>query len=129
MLESIMSAKDVLVIDDDPELADAIAAILEFAGFEVRCAASGKKGLALAREKRPGIILLDWQMPNQMGGQEVLVALAEDPLLRSIPLILMSAHVEAIPAENLKTYLHLSKPFDGDSMVQLVTLGLQSQQK
>jgi CheY-like chemotaxis protein len=59
----------VLVIDDDPESRDMIEAVLTRAGYTVALAADGLEGLALLREMRPELILLDVCMPVLDGAQ------------------------------------------------------------
>lgn len=97
-----------------------ISTVLAHEGFDVRCANSGKQGLALASERAPGAIMLDWQMP-ELGGQDVLALFRSHAELSAIPLILMSAHLESIPAEELASYLHIRKPFDLEDLVGCVS--------
>jgi len=118
--------KSVLIIDDDFELAQAISAILCSEGYEVRSANSGKKGLELALERAPGVLMLDWQMPF-FSGKEVLAQLESQDGLSGIPLILMSAHLESIPAESIKRHLHIRKPFDADALIDRVKRAVRVQ--
>ncbi len=69
----------VLVVDDTPELREVNALILESAGHEVLVAAGAEEGLALAREQRPRVIVLDMMMP-EMDGLEFLERLGREAL-------------------------------------------------
>ena len=117
--------KSLLIIDDDEDIGDALVTFLNEEGYTVRLASSGKQGLELAQADVPRIILLDWQMP-QMNGLEVLTKLESLPALKDVPVILMSANIANIPAAVLKTRKHLSKPFDVDVLMGLVSQVLSS---
>jgi signal transduction histidine kinase/CheY-like chemotaxis protein len=79
----------VLIVEDDAGAASLLAAHLETAGYEVRVAASGEQGLALARACTPEAVLLDLRLPG-MDGWEVLTALKADDQLRHIPVVIIS---------------------------------------
>ncbi|MDP9391408.1 MAG: response regulator, partial [Actinomycetota bacterium] len=68
----------VLVVDDDPVVADLVAFRLGRMGLEVSVESDGEAGLAAARQLRPDLVVLDWMMPR-MNGLEVCRALREDP--------------------------------------------------
>src|SRR5678816_1153318 len=57
----------ILVVDDEPYLADMLMTSLRFAGFEVRVAATGTEALALADEFRPELLVLDVMLPDLDG--------------------------------------------------------------
>ena len=80
----------VLVVDDMPIFRDPIAASLRLAGFETLCAADGAAALALARVRRPDVVLLDVSMPV-MDGFAFLRDLRRDPRLADVPVILLTA--------------------------------------
>ena len=79
----------VLVIDDSPDNVDLITQILEVE-HDVLRSSGGSGGLAMARERRPDLILLDYNMPG-MNGAEVLRRLRTDNNTRDIPVIFLSA--------------------------------------
>jgi DNA-binding NarL/FixJ family response regulator len=71
-------APTVLIVDDHPSFRTSARRVLEEAGFEVVGeAADGHTGLAAARELRPGVVLLDVQLPD-LDGFEVAVKLARE---------------------------------------------------
>jgi len=81
---------DVLVVDDDETTRDMLRRTLTREGWSVREAVNGAQGLAEAAGKRPSVILLDLMMP-EIDGFEVLSKLRQDPDLRDIPVIVVTA--------------------------------------
>lgn len=80
----------LLVIDDDANIASSIKRNLELNhAFDVLVAATGREGLALARDKKPDVILLDVMMPG-MGGGEVAEALGEHARTCAIPVVYLT---------------------------------------
>jgi CheY-like chemotaxis protein len=84
----------VLVIDDDHDALALLKTRLELTGrFRVTTADSGEAGLDLARDMEPDLIVCDIYMPG-MGGADVAEVLAEDDVLRDVPLLFLSALVK-----------------------------------
>jgi CheY-like chemotaxis protein len=81
----------VLVVDDEPNVRDYLAAILRDAGFTVRTAADGIEALAMIREHPPDFISLDLVMPR-MSGHKLLYELRKDKRLSRIPVVIVTAH-------------------------------------
>jgi two-component system OmpR family response regulator len=71
------SAVRALVVDDEASLAEVLASVLRFEGWEVRTAGAGADAIRIARELRPDAVLLDVMLPD-MGGLEVLRRLRAD---------------------------------------------------
>jgi nitrogen-specific signal transduction histidine kinase len=112
----------ILVIDDEPDVRQVVARLLEQRGFSVLTAASAREGIARCARAGEGLraVLLDLTMPLQ-GGTETL------PLLRAVrpgvPVILMSGHArEAAPRE---ADGFLPKPFSEDAFYSIVGRVLQ----
>ena len=81
----------VLVVDDEALIAMALEAMLEDAGHQVATAANGRQGLErLAEAPRPDLMLLDMMMPV-MNGPAMLAAMAADPDLAGIPVVVLSS--------------------------------------
>jgi CheY-like chemotaxis protein len=80
----------LLVVDDDPDVADLVRQLLEGSGYRVEAAADGAAALHALAERRPDAILLDLLMP-QMDGFDVIRALQEDAERRAIPVIVLTA--------------------------------------
>ena len=101
----------VLLIDDDPFLADALSRLLGRDGYEVRTASNGAEGLQMARSEPPAAIVLDVMMPI-MDGWEVLKVLKADPALADIPVVMLSILEEAERGLALGAAEYLFKPID-----------------
>ena len=86
----------VLVVDDEPTIAEVVARYLQRAGYETRVAGDGALALALANEQRPDLVVLDLMLPG-MDGLEVmrhLRALDDDRPRERIAVILLTARGE-----------------------------------
>jgi CheY-like chemotaxis protein len=80
----------ILIIEDQREMRENLATILEMEGYTVVRAADGREGLSVARSERPDLILCDVMMPG-MDGHEVLRALRADPATLHIPFVFLTA--------------------------------------
>lgn len=105
----------ILYIDDEADIREVAAMALELdPGFEVRTCASGRDGLAAAREWQPALILLDVMMP-ELDGPGVLERLRQDPATAAIPVVFITARTQAHEVERLRALGArgvLAKPFD-----------------
>ena len=94
----------ILVIDDDDDIREVLATLLDEAGFRVVTAANGREALEHLREDpQPDVILLDLMMP-EMDGYQFRAEQQRDPALRAIPTLIVTAgtvtsRVEALGAE------------------------------
>lgn len=111
---------DVLAIDDQEDNLALLEALLAPQNCVVRTALDGPTGLALAREQRPDLVLLDLAMPG-MDGFEVLRRLREDPATRKVPVVVLTAnHREAASVARgleLGATEYLTKPIQLDELV------------
>jgi two-component system alkaline phosphatase synthesis response regulator PhoP len=89
-------AKKVLIVDDDPDLVEAVSTILESKGYAVAKAYGGVEGLKKARTENPDLIVLDVMMPDK-DGYEVCKELKADKKYHAIPILLLTAVVSHIP--------------------------------
>lgn len=88
-----MTAQKVLVIDDEVGFTKLLKMNLEKGGeFEVRVENNSMKALSAAREFHPDVVLLDVVMPGLDGG-DVAALFQEDPMLRKVPIIMLTALV------------------------------------
>ncbi len=83
-------SKTILIIEDEPRTRENLTVILEMENYHVLTAAEGGRGLELAREKLPDLILCDVTMPG-MDGHQVLEALREDAATGGIPFVFLTA--------------------------------------
>jgi DNA-binding response OmpR family regulator len=104
-------ARTVLVIDDDPDICEALQTALEGRGLRVRCAPNGEIGIDTALKSPPDLVILDMMMPR-MSGFIVLERLKQHHRL-SVPIIMLTAndsdHQQAY-AELLGADVYLRKP-------------------
>jgi PAS domain S-box-containing protein len=106
----------VLVIDDDPVSLDLIVRLLTKKGLHVVATSSGRVGLWLAQILRPAAITLDLKMPD-MDGWAVLTALRADPLLASIPVIVLTIMDDEHLSYTLGASGYLAKPIDPERLI------------
>jgi DNA-binding response OmpR family regulator len=118
----------VLVVDDDPVVADLVAFRLQRLGLEVTVESDGESGLAAARRLRPDLVVLDWLMPR-MDGLEVCRALRTDadPALARTPVLLLTAKSQDPDLERgfaAGATDFIAKPFSTRELVSRVTAAL-----
>ena len=87
--------KKILIIDDDPDLVEAVTMILESKNYEVTAAYGGVEGLQKAKAESPDLIVLDVMMPDK-DGFTVCKELKAHPELAKIPVLLLTAVVSYI---------------------------------
>jgi CRP/FNR family transcriptional regulator, polysaccharide utilization system transcription regulator len=106
--------KKLLLIEDNPEMRENTAEILEFAGYEVVTASNGRIGIQMAREVNPDLILCDIMMP-EMDGYAVLFHVNKDSKTAGIPFIFLTAKAdksEIRKGMNLGADDYLTKPYE-----------------
>lgn len=109
----------VLVADDEADIAELVAIVLERAGFRVLRAANGHRALALARAHRPAACVLDGTMPG-LAGFQVLAALRGDERTDGIKVLILTATVDEereIRRHGIEPDCFMKKPFDADELV------------
>ncbi|MFN8397757.1 MAG: response regulator, partial [Bacteroidia bacterium] len=106
--------KKILLIEDNLEMRENTAEILQFAGYNVVSATNGREGIQRAREETPDLILCDIMMP-EMDGYGVLFLLNKDPKTAGIPFIFLTAKAdksEIRKGMNLGADDYLTKPYE-----------------
>ena len=89
-----MNKKTILIIDDDIDLVEIIRVTLENENFEVIDAQNGDRGVAMAKERSPDLILLDVMMSKVDEGFQVAYELRGDPTTKDIPILMLTAVVD-----------------------------------
>jgi len=89
------SGKVILLVDDDLTLREMYGERLKVEGFEIVQASNGEEALQQAKEVNPNVILLDIMMPK-INGFDVLRQLKEDPELKDIPVIILTALIQDV---------------------------------
>lgn len=82
--------KKILMIDDDPEFVEAISNVLDAKGYDVKSAPNGVKGIELAKEMIPDLILLDVMMTTKTEGFDVAREMSESDDLKDCPIIMIT---------------------------------------
>ncbi|MCE5251142.1 response regulator [bacterium] len=83
--------KKIMVVDDDNDIVESIAMILESAGYKVTAADSGEQCLEFLRCERPDLIILDVMMETMTEGFNVSYDLKNNPDFQTIPIIIVSS--------------------------------------
>lgn len=97
-------AVKVLVVDDELDMRTFITTLLETNGYKPISAVDGREGLEVARRTRPSLIILDVMMPKE-SGINMYRELKQDPALKAIPVIMLSAL-------SRKTFFHSQRVLD-----------------
>jgi CheY-like chemotaxis protein/CRP-like cAMP-binding protein len=119
--------KKILLIEDNPDMRENTAEILELADYEVTTAENGKEGVRAAKEAKPDLILCDVMMP-EMDGFGVLRMLGRDPETSHIPFIFLTAKTEMADMRkgmNLGADDYLTKPYDEVELLDAIEMRLK----
>jgi two-component system alkaline phosphatase synthesis response regulator PhoP len=103
----------VLVVDDEPFMIRLIEIVLERDGYKMIKAANGSEAIEVARRERPALIIMDGMMPK-MDGLSAVRVLKQDPDLKRIPVILLTANPNKFSQEDAVSSgatVFLTKPF------------------
>ena len=122
-----MARATVLIVEDNPDIAQPLADPFRFAEFAVLLAPDAVQALQLAAERKPDLILMDIQLPD-LDGLSVADTLKRDPATRPIPIVAMTAY--DVTAEQARTIArtcvgHYQKPVRPRDMVNLATAVLK----
>jgi two-component system phosphate regulon response regulator PhoB len=122
-----MSAR-IVIADDEPDLLRLVSITLTRHGYEVLPATAGDAALALIKQERPDMAILDISMPG-MTGLEVMRAMAGDPDTAHIPVLILSASGQAanvLAGGELGVRSYVLKPFSPIDLIQRVSTILES---
>jgi len=114
--------KTVLIVEDNTTIRENISEILELRGYAVLVAINGKIGLAIAKEKKPDIILCDIMMP-EMDGYNVFSSLKDSPDIANIPFIFITGSADKRDVEHgliVGANGYITKPFEGNDLCATV---------
>ncbi|MBX9851329.1 MAG: response regulator [Cytophagaceae bacterium] len=119
--------KKILLIEDNKDVRESIAEILELANYKVIAAENGKAGADAAIKENPDLIICDIMMP-ELDGYGVLRVLSKNPLTASIPFIFLTAKTEK---EDLRKGMklgaddYLTKPMDDSELLDAIEVRLK----
>lgn len=119
--------KKILIIEDNLEVRENLAEILELSNYDVTTAENGKIGVAKAAEVRPDLIICDVMMP-ELDGFGALRILSKNPLTANIPFIFLTAKAEKTDFRkgmNLGADDYITKPFDDAELLEAIEIRLK----
>lgn len=112
--------KTVLVVEDDEAVSSLLVALLEDRGYDAVPAFDGQTAIELARSIGPDLITLDLALPGT-DGHQVLANLKSNPRTRDIPIVVISAFTQILPAGDRKKLAYLlGKPFDVTEVLDVI---------
>jgi two-component system cell cycle response regulator DivK len=115
--------KKVLIIDDDNRNIFALTAVLKSKGYHCLSATGGEEGLQVLEEQQDiAVVLMDMMMPG-MDGYETIAKMSEDPALKNIPVIAVTAQAMLGDRErclNAGAAGYVSKPINIDTLIELL---------
>lgn len=117
---------DLLVVDDEDDLAEVTAIILESAGHDVRRARDGEEGLQRLAESLPDAVVLDVEMPRLSGPEMAYRMLIDDAGKERIPIVLVSGAVDlSATVARVGTPYVLPKPYSAGGLLALIARALE----
>lgn len=119
---TVPAGRDVLLIEDEANIAEAIRFILSRDGFTVRALSDGRHALSAVAERRPDLVILDLMLPGQ-SGLEILAALRADPVTAELPVMMLTAKGQGRDreaAERAGVSAFMTKPFSNADILQSV---------
>ncbi|KPP84703.1 MAG: Response regulators consisting of a CheY-like receiver domain and a winged-helix DNA-binding domain [Rhodobacteraceae bacterium HLUCCO07] len=114
--------KSVLLIEDEPNIVEAISFILSRDGWKVSTHANGQTALARIMETQPDVIILDVMLPGA-SGYDILSSLRSEPKTRELPVLVLTAHGQdrnREMAEEMGASRFMTKPFSNVDMLEAV---------
>ncbi len=121
---------EILVVDDEADIRELVAGILEDEGFQTRTARNSDEALAAIQSRRPNLVFLDiWLQGSRLDGLQVLETVkASHP---ELPVVMISGHgnIEtAVSAIQKGAYDFIEKPFKADRLILVANRALETSQ-
>src|SRR5205807_8752923 len=121
-------ASDILIVDDEADIRDLVAGILEDEGFNTRTARDSDSALAEISNRRPHLVFLDiWLQGSKLDGLQLLGQIKKDHA--DVPVVMISGHgnIEtAVAAIKRGAYDFIEKPFKADRLVLVADRALET---
>jgi CheY-like chemotaxis protein len=114
--------RTVLIVEDEPLNRELEKALFKAAGYAVLEAENAKEGIAIAQDKKPDVIIVDYQMPK-IDGIQFIKMLKHDPKIKGIPCVIVTASTTEEQREILKSSDacgYITKPINTRTFVQQV---------
>src|SRR3954454_20364932 len=121
-------AADILIVDDEADIRELIAGILQDEGYETRLARNSDTALVAVADRRPSLVVLDiWLQGSKLDGLELLTVIRERH--PELPVVIISGHgnIEtAVSAIKRGAYDYIEKPFNADRLVLVAERALEA---
>jgi DNA-binding response OmpR family regulator len=115
-------AKHVLIIEDEPNIVEALSFILSRDGWAVSLHADGNQAVEAVQSKRPNLVILDVMLPNK-SGFDILKDLRDNVDTREVPVLMLTArgqNKDRMLAEKLGVSRFMTKPFSNADILSAV---------
>lgn len=122
-----MNKATILIIDDNLELLENTAEVLQVNGYRVIAAHNGEQGIKLAKENRPDLILCDIMM-RVIDGYDVLSAIRKDTAASKTPFVFLTARAEKTDIKKgleAGANAYLVKPYTMDALMSVIATTLR----
>ena len=121
-------ATDILIVDDENDIRELVAGILEDEGHATRVARNSDEAIAAIEARRPHLVLLDiWMQGSKLDGLQLLEVLKQQHA--AVPVVMISGHgnIEtAVTAIKLGAYDFIEKPFKADRLILIAERALET---
>jgi CheY-like chemotaxis protein len=132
-VSAIVDQPYIIIADDDPDILEAVTTVLKSAPYQVGTARDGEQCLAMVRQRKPNVIILDLLMPR-MDGFAVIRELQNDPAYLDLPIIVLTTVVEDASrrryeletGRDLTVRTYLQKPVPPDILLRTVKNVMES---
>ena len=107
------------MVEDEPDIREAVRASLKSRGYWVVLAADGEEGLRKVKSEKPDLVLLDIIMPK-VDGWQMLRAIRNDEATKDLPVVMLTANRETsslLESQSQKANDYLMKPFDIEKLM------------
>lgn len=122
MVNSIVSKKKIVVVEDEPDILEVISYNLKREGFKVKSALDGSRGLELIQQQLPDLVLLDLMLPG-MDGLQICQQLKQQASTQNIPIIMVTAKGEesdVVLGLGVGADDYIAKPFSPKELIARV---------
>ncbi|GGC13351.1 response regulator [Marivita lacus] len=115
-------SKQVLLIEDEPNIIEAISFILSRDGWSVKTHSNGADAVEMVKERRPDVLILDVMLPGK-SGYDILRELRDDPDINGLPVLMLTARGQTKDreiAERAGCDAFMTKPFSNADVLETV---------
>jgi len=115
----VTTGKNILLVEDEPSVAEALSLVIAQQGFKVAIANNGRHALDIIEDACPDLVITDFMMPH-MNGAELAAALRADSRWADVPIVVMSAASETAMRRHVGFDAYLRKPFEMRALFEAV---------